>query len=357
METQSYKEPHFHPDDEIDLFELCSNIYAHKWLIASITIIITALGVLAAFLSPPTYMATSHFLPPLERDVQALSLRGLPPLGRDVQVLNLPDESFSYTSDDVYQRFLRNIESRSLRRSYFKQNNLLAFYSQGRDEPEERRVFEQDFDQKLQLEKPGRNDDQSSYRLSFELSDAEKSAAWTNGFVDYVIGRTRQELLGEVDAYIRNLVNQAAQEIDSKIELVEQRRLDRVVKLREALQIARAIGLESLATGQFSDNIDMEYMRGSRAIQSEINALEAREHDEPFVDGIRDLQERIAYLSSINIEPETIEVVRIDQRAHIPYEVHKPNRKAIVLITSIAGLMLGLFVALIRQSIRNRERG
>ena len=44
------------------------------------------------------------------------------------------------------------------------------------------------------------------------------------------------------------------------------------------------------------------YFRGYRALNTEISFLKSRESDDPFISGLRDLQERLALLRSIKFE-------------------------------------------------------
>ena len=59
------------------------------------------------------------------------------------------------------------------------------------------------------------------------------------------------------------------------------------------------------------------YYRGYRALNAEINILKNRKSDDPFISGLRDLQEKLALLTSIKIETEGQHAVTVDQRPPI----------------------------------------
>lgn len=99
----------------------------------------------------------------------------------------------------------------------------------------------------------------------------------------------------------------------------------------------------------------MEYMRGSKAIDAELSVLKNRQKDDPFIAGLRDIQEQVEYLKSIKIDPELVKVVRVDQSAQVPTSPIKPNKKLIVAVALVLGGMLGVFIALIRSAIKKRR--
>ena len=88
MQTSQYL------DDEIDLLELWNSLWAQKWLITLVTAVVTSLGISYALVTTPIYKATSYFLPPLQQDVQSLSLQNM----QNMQ---------NMSPDFVYQRFCK----------------------------------------------------------------------------------------------------------------------------------------------------------------------------------------------------------------------------------------------------------
>ena len=77
----------------------------------------------------------------------------------------------------------------------------------------------------------------------------------------------------------------------------------------------------------------------------EMKILQERKTDDPFISGLRDLQENLALLRSININPEEMRSITIDQAAYPPTNRIKPNRRKIVVVGTATGLFLGIFLA------------
>jgi chain length determinant protein (polysaccharide antigen chain regulator) len=339
-QTQVQSQVPGYADDEIDLVELWNSLWEQKALIAALTALITSLGVAYALLATPVYKAETFFLPPLQQDVQSLKLQNMQ----------------NITTDSVYQRFLQNIQSRSLKMEFYKTNGLRDFYAQNQPVKSESELFTKAFNEKLALNIPKSKQDSSFVSLSFELPrEANKSALWLNAYVDFVAKKTLNELLTDVSFEIQTGIQNAQGQIQSKRALAKQRREDRIASLKESLRIAQEAGVERPAINQAANDLNMEYMRGQKALLAEIAVLTNRVSDDPFIEGIRDLQEKIAYLKDIKINPESVRVVRVDQIAEVPVSPVKPKKALIVAVAAVLGLMLGVFIALIRQAVKKRK--
>ena len=344
-------------DDEIDLFELWNNLWEQKLQIIIITLIVTFLGASYALFATPTYQATSYFLPPQKQDVKLINLdlsTVFDDSGEASAGHKLKD--IVYTTDAVFQRFVTNLQSRSIRLSFFNEKGLLDFYTQGKDYDSVYEVFDEEFNQKLILVLPKKNQNNEFVSLTLDLSEAELSAELLNEFIDDVRTKTKQEILAEVKFELTNQVKALEEQLAAKRELAEQRRMDRIKELLEALSVAKAMGLSAPKIDQAANKLNMEYMRGTKSIEAEIKVLTNRESDDPFIPGLRDNQEKIAYLKSIQIDPELVNVVRLDQEAEVPVKPIKPKKMLIVAVAIVLGGMLGVFVALIRSAIRNRKQ-
>jgi chain length determinant protein (polysaccharide antigen chain regulator) len=136
--------------------------------------------------------------------------------------------------------------------------------------------------------------------------------------------------------------------------MARQRREDLILRYREASVIARTLGVkERVDTTNVVQNNQLNistsstplYYRGFRALNAEISKLENRRSDDPFISGLRDLQENLTLLRSIKINTERLHSVSIDQAAYPPTNRIKPNRRMIVQIGTAAGLFLGIFLA------------
>ena len=97
------------------------------------------------------------------------------------------------------------------------------------------------------------------------------------------------------------------------------------------------------------------YYRGYRALNAEINILKNRKSDDPFISGLRDLQEKLALLTSIKIETEGQHAVTVDQAAYPPKNRIKPNRRLIVSLSTLVGLFLGIFLVFFVSFVQKQK--
>jgi len=91
------------------------------------------------------------------------------------------------------------------------------------------------------------------------------------------------------------------------------------------------------------------YMRGSGALETEIAVLESRKSDEPFIPGLRDLQERRAFLENISIDTDVLSAVTIDAVAKTPYRAEKPRKLLLVFVAATLGFMIGVFLVFVAE--------
>ena len=206
---------------------------------------------------------------------------------------------------------------------------------------------------KLNLSKTG---DKSFVSLSFELNDPAKSAEWLNKYVDVVTSKTTQQLIQGPDVELKRKKINISNKIASKRKIARDRRLDRIVHLQEAFEIAQAADVVNSQVNQAANKLNMMYMRGTKAISREILILNTRKSDDPFIRGLNDLKQELDYLERVKIDEETIHPVRIDQRAVVPATPIKPKKTLVMTIAIVLGGMLGVFSAFIRHAIKKRTK-
>ena len=101
------------------------------------------------------------------------------------------------------------------------------------------------------------------------------------------------------------------------------------------------------------------YYRGFRALIPGLQNAETlpknRKSDDPFIEGLRDLQEKLALLRSIKIEEEGLHAVTVDQAAYPPKYPIKPNRRLIVSLGTVVGLFLGIFLVFFVSFVQKQK--
>lgn len=91
------------------------------------------------------------------------------------------------------------------------------------------------------------------------------------------------------------------------------------------------------------------HFKGVKTLKAEITALESRKDIEPFVNGLRALEEKLQHLKSIHIDEKKIKAVTIDQQALVDPMPSKPQYKMIVSAGGFLAFILALLSAFVAE--------
>ncbi|UVM70947.1 LPS O-antigen chain length determinant protein WzzB [Pseudomonas alvandae] len=331
-------------EDEIDLIALARGLWAQKWLIIAITLLVTAGAAAYAFLSKPVYEAKLFIMPPTQNGIAELNY------GRGKST-----ELEPYSIKHVYDVFARNLQGESLRQNFFNQVYLPLL-----DESQRKGALDRLYDRfsrELVVKGPGK-DTPDRFSVTVQNGDPVKATEWAKAYVVRASEAAESELIKNVTTEASVRARNLEQRITSLRETAQRVREDRIQQLREALKIAEAIGLTS-PTVNSSAAVDitvdtgdkMDYQRGSKALAAEIQTLESRASDDAFISDLRTLQMRYNFYRKLNIDPELISVYRQDGSVEVPESPVKPRKGLILVLGFVAGLIIGGFFALIRYVI------
>ncbi|MDQ7001103.1 MAG: GNVR domain-containing protein, partial [Ghiorsea sp.] len=164
----------------------------------------------------------------------------------------------------------------------------------------------------------------------------------------------------DVRAQVNGLIQSLEATINGKLAMAKLRRLDRIAQLKEALHVAKVIGqkdrqvIRSNGLSMMAGKVPL-YLLGESALQAELSRLLAREDDAPFVQGLRDLQEKTKVLQGLTIDETSIHPMLWDQKAIVPEKPIKPKKILIIILAGLVGLMLGVMLAFIRNAINGKD--
>lgn len=337
--------------DEIDLLALVQNLWKQKLLISLVTAAVTALAAGYAFLSVPVYESKSSVLPPRSADIAGYNL------GRSEA--ELPE----FTVKKVYSIFIQNLRSDGLRREFFEQVYLpVETAKQGAKTKEQ---LWESFNKKLSVSNPDVKNSPERFAVTVQSADANRAAAWANMYVERVANKTRQDMADTVATEISTRVKSIQSRIAVLRESARQLRKDRIARLSEALKVADKVGLQAPQVkasrtssdgelGQFVDG-NLMYMRGARAIRAELGVLQDRENDDPFITGLRELENQLDFLAKVSVSPDGVAVFTLDSAAEVAETPIKPKKALILALGLVLGGMLGAFIALIRGTLAKRR--
>jgi chain length determinant protein (polysaccharide antigen chain regulator) len=335
--------------DEIDLFELVAALWAQKLLIISFALVGAVAASMYAFLSKPVYEARGYLLPPTANGIADFNY------GRTVKAELVP-----FSIKDVYEVFIRNLQSEELRRSFFYEVYMPSL-------PEAERARSQDllyaeYSKAFTIALPSK-EQPDRYSVVVLGEDPAQVTGWVSDFAARAGAAAKKEMISnatrEAEVRARNLGQQinTLQETESRV------RQDSISRLREALAIAEAIGLQNppIISGDLSAEVSagmdgkLTYMRGSKALKAEIQNLETRKSDDPFIRNLRSLQIKKSFFEDLKVSPDAVSVYRQDGPIERPESPIKPKKKLVILLGFVLGGVLGFMVALVRNFVLVRK--
>ncbi|WP_410481554.1 Wzz/FepE/Etk N-terminal domain-containing protein [Pseudomonas plecoglossicida] len=330
-------------NDEIELFDLIQGIWRQKIWVGLVAAPIVAAGTAYALMATPVYEAKLFVEPPTQNDIAQLNFgrggdSGLAPI----------------TVKEVYDTHLQALQSEAVRNKFFRDvyfPNVSEEHRRG-----SRNGLYSDFNNVLTVAPAGKGSS-TRYAVTAAVSDPQQAAKWVVAFNELAADSAKREVLesNRSDMLIKadNLQNQ----INGAKASARKEREDRIAQLKEALAVAKSVGLEKppLISESLSVQVSaamggsLTYMRGSKALEAEIATLEARASDEPFIEGLRAKQEKVAFYRELKLDPSVIQVFEQDGAVELPDQPIKPKKSLIVLLSLVLGLGAGLLTAVVKD--------
>lgn len=337
-------------EDEIDLFELIEGLWKKKLLIIAVAVVVTGLALAYVLLATPIYEAKVFVQAPSQNDIAQLNY------GRGGE-----SELEPFTVKDVSGIYSRTLQSESLRREFFRKYYIPSL-------SEERRSGSQDslynqFKSVLTLGVASK-DAPDRFFVMAQLPDPRQAAEWVAHYVEMAGDQAKAEIIKDARVEAMVKADNLEQLVKASRESARKQREDRIAKLTEALKIARSVGLDKppiISYGPSSEvSADMDgpltYMRGTKALEAEIENLRSRTSDDPFIENLREKQESLNFYRSLRVDPAVVQVYRQDGALESPDQPVKPNKPMIVALGTIFGVLLGGFLALVIHLWQARVR-
>ena len=346
--------------DTIDLYELWNTLWNKKWLVIGVTVIAALGSVVYALQQPPIYKAEALLLPPKAKDVQSLNARVV----EAVEVVQVVQREKETPAAKAFTAFKINLSSRSLQKKFIEKYNLLDILDPNRT-PETRDIeILEGFSKMIVIESIEKVPLAEGFLVTMESNDPKIAAEWVNSYIKFIDTETIRVLVVNMQNSIAVQVRDIEYKIGSKRKMAKKRREDQISRFEEAAVIARSLGVrDRIDVTNVVQNNQMNsstasnplYYRGFRALSSESETLKNRKSDDPFIEGLRDLQESLDTLRSIKIEDEGMHAVSIDQAAFPPKNRIKPNRRLIVSLGTVVGLFLGIFLVFFVSFVQKQK--
>ncbi|HBI22340.1 MAG TPA: hypothetical protein DDY37_07155 [Legionella sp.] len=316
-----------HPEAFFLLRALLGLFYRQKWIILSMTAGGVLMGSLYLWNSTPLYEAKACIVSPTIGDIAGLHAEH--PVARH-------DAVPPFTVKSIYRLFVQALASQSTQHTFFDASALLLH---GMTHVQFDKQFlvreEPDFS-------PGKHP--AKYSVTVKAPTAALARDWVEQYVTLAKKIAMDNLVGIMTAQNKSAAQAVLQQIERIQRIAEQARVDRLTQLNEALKIAHAIGLN----GASGDSSSL-YMRGSKALAAEINALTMRESNDAFTPGLRALQAEYASLQKNPTHLNDLNMFHLDGTITVSNTPVSPKKQLILMLSLVLGLSLGCLMALIRD--------
>ena len=322
----------------------------------------TLVGVLGSlvyvFVTPLVYKAETLLLPPKAKEIQSFNVLGLQNTSDGQRKIQ---SGTGIKPEEVFNMFKKNLISRNLHKKFILKNGLIELLAPVRTPETKDEELYRGFSELFNLESK-----KGITSFSIELNDAELAAEWVNDLVAFVEKETINILVEDTKNSIVNHIRDIEHTISSKRVMAEKRREDLIIRYTEHAEIANKLGMigqdvrQRIQTSQM--NVDIAtattplYYLGYEALMTEIGILRNRKSDDPFISGLRDLQERFTLLRSIKFDKTKMKALHIDQPAYPPKSAIKPNRRLIVYLTTVVGLFSGIFLVFFIEFVKSQRK-
>lgn len=336
------------PDDEVNLLDLW-RVLARQWKVISVVTGLSILGAVAyGFLATPVFEAEAVVRPPESKYVEALNVPGINQV----------------SSADIFARFTGNLKTGALKNSSLRQQFVdenPQFSSLRRNIPN------------INM-KEGAKNEIGPVSVSLQGYDPKLVADWVNSFILFVERRTLVDLFDGVEIKIANQKKEIQGQLQVGRDFAGQRRLDRIAQLEDQIAIARASNIFNRKLSNYTTYTTMVsqsvggtlntaqeplYMRGVKELTAEKEELEKRKNDEPYIDGFRDKQEKLAELDAglkqLQAARAIARAVTVDQPAIQSKSPVKPRRMRVLALSVVLGGIIGVFAAFVVNLVQQQK--
>lgn len=337
-------------DDEIELFELVQGVWLQKLWVGVVAAPIVAAGVAYALLATPVYEAKMFVEPPTQNDIAQLNFGR----GGDSGLIPL-------TVKEVYETHLQALQSEGVRTRFFRDVYLPSLNEENRRGS--RDSLYSDFGSVLTVTPAGKGST-TRYAVTASTPDPQQAVKWVVAYNALAAESAKREVLDSNRSEMMIKADNLQTQIEGAKASARKEREDRIAQLREALIVAKSIGLERppVISQSLSTEVSaamggsLTYMRGSKALEAEIANLESRSSDEPFINGLRPLQEKVMFYRNVKLDPSLIQVYEQDGAVELPDRPIKPKTSLIVVLSVVMGLGAGVLAAIARNLWVRRRR-
>ncbi len=333
-------------DDEISLIELWQTLVRRKAVIFTTLIAAIVLAVIYLVITPPTYEAKVKLLLPKPNSVS----------------LSRPAHPFAqFDPKTVFTGFEAQLKSTSQWRMFSEAAPGLSSSMPAADRS--RVIDKHPLSFSKDKDYPSEN-----IEVAYQDTDAGVTADMLRGYITF----TREQYATDLVKQVKDLIERQKENIIVDITMLKQnaklKRTDEIERLRADLSLAKTLGITDNQLLRSGDTLHgsssiiitsetvRSYMRGTKVLTAELDALLKRGTDDAYNDGLREKQIELERLNNLRITADSFSPYTQDGEIQVPQYRVKPSDKTTITLAIVLGLMFGIFGAFITEFISNAKQ-
>ena len=312
---------YYPPEDEISLVDLWLVLVKRKKLILILTTVVTIVAILYAFLATPTapgnplYKAQVIFQPPRAHDIAVLQITGY----------------------NISNRSNRSNRSNPVIYHAISVNSVFSIIKESLDSivSSPRKLEKLGFLDALSPERNKNNNTIEIYNSSDQklLSSQKLTVTGSRQRVTLSMGDVALSMDGSDSELTSKIVNRIGEEV------------------------VRAATVQLISGTQITISSEIEKLKLKIKLLREIEINQHKDYLSDLRDlDLYDLRRDLAWLESIEIDPQAVTVAHLETSIHPPGLPTEPRRKLIVVLGFVLGFILSIFVAFFAHSIEVQRK-
>lgn len=310
-------------DNEVDLMELFKLFWQKKWFIVGTTLFFSLLGIVGTYFIKPVYQARATFIPPIYSDISPLTF------GRNYVATLKP-----VNVNDAYNMLRGVILSDSFKNSFVKKTKKEEVTLKGHLSL---------IGIESVLESAGR------FGIIVKAHDPKSARETAVKFAATLDDEAKNKILASVDRELQDYKIHYQKQLSLALAEAKKERKEQILKLKEALVIAKALNIKKPTMHQSSapSSNELAYFRGTAALTEEIKSLENRASDEPFSPLIRKLNSEYGTFVGYKVNMDKVLVARMDGAIDSSDKPINRNKRALIILSFLVGFMLSCVLVVV----------
>ena len=189
-----------------------------------------------------------------------------------------------------------------------------------------------------------------------------------------ILGRylqfTRDEYVTELVKQVKNRIERQRETLIDEIAMLRQKaklaREDEIERLNKDIVLARSLGITDnllMRSGDIvrggsdiiiiaSNETVRGYMRGTKVMAAELEVLQKRKSDDPYIGGLRDKQLELERLNTLQLIPSRLRSYSQDGEIITPKDPIKPRKSMVLILAVLLGGFLGVMMVFLDNAFQ-----